>query len=134
MSGERAHAAAWKAAIAATWAPGASWPVLDYDEGERLKAKSLLPVQYVLITVTQRFGSPVYMSGGRARQGWRLTTLAVAPTTDSARWLREHVEQLRDKPLAALSSSALRFESENPIEPDGDRQSGITVWTYAAPV
>lgn len=134
MSGERAQAAAWKAAIAAQWSPGASWPVLDYDEGQRHESNGDLPKQYVLITLTKRFGGGPYMSGTRGLQGWRLTTLAVGGTTDEARWMRERVARLQDKSLPALSSTPLVLESENPIEADDGKQSGITVWTYAAPV
>jgi hypothetical protein len=123
VSGERAHAAAW---IAALDTPLGQWAAYDYDS-----VPATLPSIYVLITATRRFGGEPRNHGKRPMSGWRLTTLAVGRTMDEARWAREKVHTLAETRNATLGSTLLLFESENPIEADDDRYSGVTVWTYA---
>jgi hypothetical protein len=95
-----------------------------------------LPGLYALVTVTKRAGAPVYMCGGKAMTGYRLTTLAVGRTVDEARWVRD----IRSRPPSRTSSinvagyttsTRVRLETEQPIEPDDGRYSGLTSWTYA---
>lgn len=105
------------------------WSAYDYDD-----VPDDLPSMYALVSLSKRFGAPVYMCGGRAMTGYRLTTLAVGRTVDEARHVRGLVaEAIEDQQLylAGYTSTRVRFESEQPIEPDDGRYSGLTSWTYA---
>lgn len=124
--GEVAHAAAIRDALDA---PLGKWSAYDYDD-----VPDVLPGLYALVTVSKRFGAPIYMCGGKAQHGYRLTTLAVGRTIDEARWVRDRIaDALEDKPLTidGDTTTRVRLESEQPIEPDDGRYSGLTSWTYA---
>lgn len=120
---ERTHAAAWRTAIGAVTGDLVAY---DYDD-----VPAPLPSVYALVTVSRRFGGEPRNHGKRPMIGWRLTTLAVGGTIDEARWAREKVHTLNETRNSTLASTLLTFESETEIEKDGDRYSGITVWTYA---
>lgn len=123
MSGERVHAAAWRTALET---PLGACSAYDYDD-----VPAVLPNVYVLVTVSRRFGGVARNSGRRPLQGWRLTTLAVGKTVDEARWAREKVfTALNETRNATLGTTLVEFETETPIERDGDRYSGLTSWTY----
>jgi hypothetical protein len=123
---ERAHSTAIRALLEA---PLGNWSAFDYDD-----VPSDLPDIYVEITVTRRYGGDPRACGKRPLLGWRLTTRAVGGSVDEARWAREKVDGvLREKRIPALASTLVEFETENPIEPDDGRYSGLTTWTYAAP-
>lgn len=105
------------------------WSAYDYDD-----VPEKLPAMYALVTVSKRVGAPVYMCGGKATSGYRLTTLAVGRSVDEARWVRDIIAATfedRIVNLAGYSSTRVRLESEQPIEPDDGRYSGLTSWTYA---
>ena len=124
--GEVEHAAAIRAALEV---PLGVWSAYDYDD-----VPDVLPNLYVLITVSRRFGGQPRMCGGRTVHGWRLTTLAVGRTTDEARFIRDATSvALADRTVTVggVVSTPIRFETEQPIAPDGGRQSGLTAWTYA---
>lgn len=124
MSGERAHSTAIRAFLET---PLGQWSAYDYDD-----APATLPAIYALITVTRRFGGEPRNDGRRPLTGWRLTTLAVGRSVDEARIARDWLHAaLNEKRIPALSTSLVEFESENPIEPDDGRYSGVTVWTYS---
>jgi hypothetical protein len=123
---ETAHVAAIRDTL--TDALG-QWSAYDYDD-----VPDKLPALYALVTVTKRAGAPVYMCGGKATTGYRLTTLAVGRTVDEARWVRDIIAAtIEDQALdvAGTPSTRVRLESEQPIEPDDGRYSGLTTWTYA---
>ena len=132
MSTEVEQAAAIRALLAAPLGTPASDPgrgVFDYDD-----APATLPKLYARVTVSKRAGAPVYMSGGKAMRGYRLTTLAVGTTVDEARWVRDKIAAtIEDRPvvIAGRETTRLRMETEQPIEPDDGRYSGLTTWTYA---
>lgn len=105
------------------------WSAYDYDD-----VPDKLPGLYALVTVTKRAGAPVYMCGGKAATGYRLTTLAVGRTVDEARWVRDIIAATfedRITDVAGYETTRVRLESEQPIEPDDGRYSGLTSWTYA---
>ncbi len=120
---ERAHVAAWKTALDT---PLGQWAAYDYSE-----VPAPLPSIYVALTVNRRFGGEPRNTGRRPRTGWRLTTREVGRTEDEARWARNKVASLNETINATLGSSLLTFETQTDIEKDGDRYSGLTIWTYA---
>lgn len=126
MVSEVEHAAAVRGALEDALG---KWSAYDYDD-----VPDDLPNMYALVSLSKRFGAPVYMCGGKAMTGYRLTTLAVGRTVDEARWVRDRVAgavEDRTLDLAGRTSTAVRLESEQPIEPDDGRYSGLTSWTYA---
>lgn len=130
MTSESAQVADIRAAIDAQLA-GVSqqWHAYDYDDvpGE-------LPANYVLVTLTRRFGDDLRFSAGRQLVGYRLTTLVVGQTVDQTRWVRERVYRgLSDQSLTldGTPTTFVRFESESAIAYDDGRYSGQTIWTYA---
>jgi hypothetical protein len=130
---ERAHAEAWKTAITVEVDP---WAAYDFGDvpAPLMDGVATPPPQYVAITVTQRFGSPLRMCGARPLYGWRLTTTYAGRTKNEARWMRERINRLADQRLDAISAEPLRFESESEPEKDVDGVwTGVTLWTYAAP-
>ena len=55
-------------------------------------------------------------------------------STNEARAAREWIEaEIRNKSLTVdgRESTDVRFETEDVIEPDDGRYSGLTTWTYA---
>lgn len=126
MAGERAHAEALKARLDPALG---QWAAYDYDE-----VPDALPNIFAALTVAQRVGSPVRMCGGRPLYGWRITTRVVGRTVDEARWAREKIAaEIQDRKLTidGVESTPVRFETEDQIEPDDGRYSGLTTWTYA---
>lgn len=106
-----------------------SWHAFDYDD-----VPDPLPANYVLVTLTRRFGDDFRFSFGRQLVGYRLTTLAVGQTVDQARWVRQRVSAtLADTSftLAGQATTYFRFEVEDPIVYDDGRYSGMTTWTFA---
>ena len=132
MAGERAHAAAFIARLNAALGAPAADPTrgaFDYDD-----VPDVLPKIYATVTVSQRGGAPIRMCGGQPMYGWRATTRVVGRTVDEARAAREWIEaEIRNKPLVVdgRESTDVRFETEDVIEPDDGRYSGLTTWTYA---
>lgn len=126
MATEVEHAAAWRAALET---PLGKWSAYDYDD-----VPAALPNLYALVTVSRRFGDDLRLSGGRRLVGYRATTLAVGRTVDEARWVRDRIEEaVADQRITVdgVETTLIRFESENPPEPDDGRYSGVTTWTYA---
>jgi hypothetical protein len=123
---ETGHAEAIRSALEV---PLGKWSAYDYDD-----VPEVLPNLYALVTVSKRFGAPIGFAGGKPVNGYRLTTLAVGRTVEEARWIRDLVAgAIEDQKLTidGLSTTRVRLETEQPIEPDDGRYSGLTAWTYA---
>lgn len=126
MSTETEQSAAIRAALEV---PLGKWSAYDYDD-----VPTTLPNLYALTTVSKRAGAPIYFSGGKAVHGYRLTTLAVGRTIEEARWVRDHIAgAIEDRAftIGGRVTTRVRLETEQPIEPDDGRYSGLTSWTYA---
>lgn len=126
VAGEVEHAEFWRDALDLSLG---KWAAYDYDD-----VPDPAPNLYALLTVSKRFGNDFRVSGGRARQGYRLTTLAVGRTVDEARWVRDRVaEAIADRTftLDGKQTTFVRLETEESIEFDDGRYSGLTAWVYA---
>lgn len=126
MAGEYEHARDIRAVL--DQALG-QWSAFDVDD-----VPEELPPIYAEISVTQRYGAPVRMSGARPVKGWRLVTRVVGTTVDEARKARDAIAgAVEDKRLliAGTWTSPVRFETEDVIGDDDGRYSGATTWTYA---
>lgn len=125
MAGERAHAAAIKAAI--DDAPG-ELKAFDIDD-----LPDPVPAIHVLLYVSRRYGGTRRMSGGQTIKGWRLVTRVVGGTVDEARWALERVTaRLEDQRvvIAGRATDLIRFETAEDIGPDDGAYSGAATWTY----
>lgn len=126
MATEIEHAEAIRAALEV---PLGKWSAYDYDD-----VPETLPNLYALVTVSKRFGAPIYFSGGKSVHGYRLTTLAVGRSVDEAREVRDRITgAVEDQKItiAGQATTRVRMETEQAIEPDDGRYSGLTTWTYA---
>ena len=91
-----------------------------------------LPGRYVEWTLSRRFGGSVRASGAIGTVSWRLTTRAVARSSEGVRALRTALAGLEQQiiTVGAYSSTPVQFETTDDIEPDkAGYLSGISSWT-----
>lgn len=99
-----------------------------------LKGMTTLPAYYVEVHVSEIF-APLTRGETPDVRLWRITTKAVAQSYTNA-------QRQRAKTAAALEGQSVtvedvastritRDQSDDPIGPDGDRLSGVSMWRYA---
>ena len=92
-----------------------------------------LPPIYVLLAVERRF-APESRQGRAGRSGWRVTTRYVGRSVAEAGWAALQVQKALDEVRVTIdghASTPVTFESQESIDPDNGRFSGLTSWTYA---
>lgn len=94
---------------------------------------------YTLVTVTDRFGGTLRMSGQVGIRLARVTVRAVGITADNAREMRGRADAaLREKSIVVGThrSTPIQFETAEPVGRDGDVRttgtwfSGLSIYTY----
>lgn len=99
---------------------------------DALKKLAALPDAYTEVTVSHRFGAPNRNVASTGRTGYRIATRVVAKREVNAQRLRDRVDTaLRSQRVAAISTTPVQFETEDPIGDDDGWFSGLTTWTYS---
>lgn len=132
------HAEAFKTAIteklqAGQVDPAKQWQAFDYDELNDLEVADV-PLIYVVVTLTRRFGGTQRLVGMSKIHGWRLTTEVNAPTVNGVRWAEARIAELEGQVVAVpdFAPTQLEFESAQPPERDENLYTATTFWTFAS--
>lgn len=101
---------------------------------QQTQNKDDLPVRYVEVTVSRRFGGSPRRAGSPSEVvSYRATTRAVAKTQDDALRLADATAGLEGSILTVGSgtSGGVDYESSSRVAPDDGWFSGMTVWTFS---
>ena len=128
MSTQEQHAAAIKAAIDAVVVA----PVYEMDE-----IPTTRPSEYVEFTVERRFGGSQRLGVWIGTTSYRIATRVVSQkSVSNARLMAEGVRSALEfnslTVAGGTTTTPVMFESAEPIGPDNEWFSGMTLWTFAS--
>lgn len=116
--------------IKARLSAAAKAPAYDVDEIEDLPK---LPVNYVEVHLSRRFGGERRADGSLDAIPRRLSTRVVSQTVTNARLLEERVRaslEFNTITVGGRTSTPIDYETSDSIEPDEGWFSALTDWTY----